>query len=1109
MIPRLYEADERSFDHLGLGGLPETKSCFVTEERNGQFELEMVYPMDGAKFNLLQPERIIYAPHDDSKTRQPFRIYKISRTMNGDVTIYARHISYDLSKMTVKPFSASSVAQAMAGLKTNTIGEQPFTFWTDKNTVANFKVEEPSTVRSRLGGVQGSILDVFGGGEYEWDHFTVRLRQNRGADNGVSLRFGKNLTDLVSEEDSTNVYTSCVPFWKKENTVIMLEDFVVHSEYEDLFDNAMCVPLDLSSELTSEDQDYVPTTAELREAAESHMNRNLAWIITQSISAQFVALWQTEEFKKTALVQRLKLCDTVWALHPKLGVNASAKVIRTVYDVLLERYSSIEIGEARTDLNGTLVTQRDIEKTVEEQKSAVQLELEHALDLMSGAAGGNVVVRRNAAGNPYEILIMDTDDITTAVNVLRLNMNGIAFSQSGYNGPFTTAWTIDSHFVADFITAGTLNGKLIKAGIIQDAKGVNYWNMTTGEFQLTPAAKIKTGTDSYVALSEYIGGIADEYVTELEEDLQEQIDGKIDTFYQSADPSTNWTAAEKTAHTGDLWYKTTDNTTWRWSGTAWQEQEVPAAVFDEIDGKSTIFYGTTSGTYTGVQTGDYLVDSSTGATYRWSGTAWVKQTDYAAAIATAMADLEEDLQTQIDGKIDTFYQSADPSTNWTTDEKAAHAGDLWYKTTDSSTWRWSGSAWQEQSVPDEVFDAIDGKSTIFYGTTSSTYADVQTGDYLVDSTSGKTYRWNGSSWVVQTDYASAISSAISSLRSDLESQIEDGKIETFYQSADPSTNWTTAQKTAHTGDLWYDTDDQKTYRWSGSAWQQQNVPTSVFDEIDGKSTIFYGTTSGTYTGVQTGDYLVDSTTGSTYRYTGSGWSKVTDYATAISNFDSDLDQEEVFNRLTGNKANECIVLSSGHLYINASWINTGTLSANLVKAGVLASRDTNQNFSLNMLTGELIVKSGNFTGTSRLGYHPYIGNGQIALVNDNGEDAQDNAILMENNRINLYGLDGILYGQITVRDPMLYTGQFGLDLYSLYRVVIDAPELLLRDSNGIHLYNRNRSVGLNQDEYGLALFNKGTAVNGEYPNNTFVRVGNGHVDIVAPNGLYVNGTRIA
>ena len=839
MIPRLYEANERSFDHLGLGGLPETKSCIVTEERNGQFELEMVYPMDGSKFELIQPERIIYAPHDDTKTRQPFRIYKTSRAMNGDITIYARHISYDLSKMTVKPFSASSVAQAMAGLKSNTIGEQPFTFWTDKTTVANFKVEEPSTVRSRLGGVQGSILDVFGGGEYEWDHFTVRLRQNRGADNGVSLRFGKNLTDLVSEEDSTNVYTSCVPFWKKENTVIMLEDFVVHSEYEDLFDNAMCIPLDLSSELTSEDQDYVPTTTELREAAEAHMNRNLAWIITQSISAQFVALWQTEEFRKTALVQRLKLCDTVWALHPKLGVNASAKVIRTVYDVLLERYSSIEIGEARTDLNGTLVTQRDIEKTVEEQKSAVQLELEHALDLMSGASGGNVVIRRNAAGNPYEILIMDTDDITTAVNVLRLNMNGIAFSQSGYNGPFTTAWTIDSHFVADFITAGTFNGNLIKAGIIQDAAGVNYWNMTTGEFQLTPAAKIKTGTNSYVALSSYIGGIADNAVAELEEDLQAQIDGKIDTFYQSADPSTGWTAAEKTAHTGDLWYKTTDNTTWRWSGSAWQEQEVPDAVFDEIDGKSAIFYGTTSQTYTGVQTGDYLVDSTTGSTYRWSGSAWVKQTDYATAIATALDALEEDLQEQIDGKIDTFYQSSDPSTNWTTEQKTAHTGDLWYKTTDSSTWRWSGSAWQEQSVPDEVFDAIDGKSTIFYGTTSGTYTGVQTGDYLVDSTSGKTYRWNGSSWVVQTDYASA-----------------------------------------------------------------------------------------------------------------------------ISNYDTSLNQQAVFNKLTNNSQNEGVYLSNGHLYVNGSMIRAGEIDAGLIKAGILQSQDSNSNFSLNMLTGAISMKDATLTGGS-------------------------------------------------------------------------------------------------------------------------------------------------
>ena len=1026
MIPRLYEADERSFDHLGLGGLPETKSCFVTEERNGQFELEMVYPMDGAKFNLLQPERIIYAPHDDSKTRQPFRIYKTSRAMNGDVTIYARHISYDLSKMTVKPFSASSVAQAMAGLKTNTIGEQPFDFWTDKSTVANFKVEEPSTVRSRLGGVQGSILDVFGGGEYEWDHFTVRLRQNRGADNGVSLRFGKNLTDLVSEEDSTNVYTSCVPFWRKENTVVMLDDFVVHSEYEDLFDNAMCIPLDLSSELTSEDQDYVPTTAELREAAEAHMNRNLAWIITQSISAQFVALWQTEEFKKTALVQRLKLCDTVWALHPKLGVNASAKVIRTVYDVLLERYSSIEIGEARTDLNGTLVTQRDIEKTVEEQKSAVQLELEHALDLMSGASGGNVVIRRNAAGNPYEILIMDTDDITTAVNVLRLNMNGIAFSQSGYNGPFTTAWTIDSHFVADFITAGTFNGNLIKAGIIQDAAGVNYWNMTTGEFQLTPAAKIKTGTDSYVVLSEYIGGITDEYVTELEEDLQAQIDSKIDTFYQSADPSTGWTTEQKTAHTGDLWYKTTDNTTWRWSGTAWQEQEVPAAVFDEIDGKSAIFYGTTSGTY----------------------------------------------------------------------------------------------------------------------------ADVQTGDYLVDSTSGKTYRWNGSSWVVQTDYASAIGSAISSLRSDLESQIEDGKIETFYQSADPSTNWTTEQKTAHTGDLWYKTSDSSTWRWSGSAWQEQSVPDEVFDAIDGKSTIFYGTTSDTYAGVTKGDYLVDSTTGSTYRYTGSAWTKVTDYSTAISNLDSSLDQEEVFNRLTGNKTQECIRLVDGHLYINASWINSGTMTANLIKAGILKSQDSNENFSLNMTTGEMLMKKGSIeigssTGTyhfkvsssgalqwkstysemtsdgqlacSRMilmtapqtvdnfgTYHADIRGSTIKIVNDDGVVAWS---VDPKNGLRIYDLNGYVAGSILGRDQIRYTrNKAGLNLGSSNRIVISATSGLRFDDGDhgrIRIDDYNGTCGINQDEYGIALFNQ------KNNNNCFVRCNpGGSVSISAPNGCYVNGVKV-
>ena len=1103
MIPVLYGPTEKRFTSRGLGPLPDASMTHIEEVRLGEYELEMEYPVTGLHFDELQYGNVIKA-RNAYLGEQPFDIYYISKPMSGIVTVRARHISYRLNKKVLTPCSSSSAAGAMSAIETHILDGSDFTFWTDKSTQANWAVTEPKNVRAALGGTEGSILDVFGG-EYEWDGFTVKLHGNRGSDNGVSIRFGKNLLDLVAELDASDVVTACVPYYTASDGTCVYGSKVKSSAWSSV--NDLVTVMDMKEYFTAPEgaaENWTPTTAAMEETALSLMEQRLVYQATQHLKVDFALLSQSKEYAHLAALERVNLCDYVTVDHPGMGIDVKVKVIKTVWDVLADRYDSIELGEPTARLSETLFKDLNdalngIQSALDDKVSRTHMDIaiENATNLLTGGTGGHVVIGRNADGEPNEIFIMNTADQSTATSVIRINMNGIGFSSTGINGPFRSAWTIDGHFVADFIDTGTLTGSIIKAGILRDEAGINYWNMETGEFQLTPGAKVKTGENTYQVLSAYIGGITDDIVAELEEDLQEQIDGKIDTFYQSADPSTGWTAAEKTAHTGDLWYKTTDNTTWRWNGSTWQEQEVPTAVFDEIDGKSTIYYGTTSGTYTGVQTGDYLVDSSNGSTYRWSGNTWVKQTDYATAITTALADLEEELQEQIDGKIDTFYQSADPSTNWTADEKAAHAGDLWYKTTDSSTWRWSGSAWQEQSVPDEVFDAIDGKSTIFYGTTSGTYTGVQTGDYLVDSTSGKTYRWNGSSWVVQTDYASAISDAIGDLRDDLEAQIEDGKIETFYQSADPSTNWTTAQKTAHTGDLWYDTDDQKTYRWSGSAWQQQNVPSSVFDEIDGKSTIFYGTTSGTYTGVQTGDYLVDSTTGSTYRYTGSGWSKVTDYATAISNFDSDLDQEEVFNRLTGNKAQECIRLVDGHLYINASWINTGTMSANLIKAGILKSQDTNTNFSLNMSTGEMVMKNATFTGKSRLGYYPTINSGKIALTDSEGYDS----VLIEEGSIKLYGLDGTLYGRLKARDTLTYTTRFGLELWSNNHVVINAPDLIFE--NLMSIVNYNRKCGINEDSYGIALFNQGNN------SNCFVRCNpGGSITIEAPNGCYVNGVKV-
>lgn len=331
--------------------------------------------------------------------------------------------------------------------------------------------------------------------------------------------------------------------------------------------------------------------------------------------------------------------------------------------------------------------------------------------------------------------------------VWKMNAEAWAVSTDGgktWNG----GMTVNGDVIARYLSADGVNANWINAGVIRDRTNTNYWNLETGEFSLV-------GVPSDNDLQEIRDAME-----EMESDLQSQIDGKIDTWYQSSDPSSAWTTTDlKNSHKGDLWYKTSDSTTWRWSGTKWEEQDVPEDVFDAIDGKSTIFYGQPSGTYSGVQAGDYLVDASSGNTYRWNGSSWAKQTDYSTAITNAISSLRNDLEEQIDGKIDTWYQSADPSTSWTTtDVKNSHKGDLWYRTSDSTTWRWSGTAWQEQEVADSVFDAIDGKSTIFYGAPTGTYTGVETGDFLVDPSTGTSYRWTGSTWVAVQDYQTALNS---------------------------------------------------------------------------------------------------------------------------------------------------------------------------------------------------------------------------------------------------------------------------------------------------------------------------------------------------------------
>lgn len=494
MKPILYDSSETKFINEGLGRLSDAISCTVTEERNGAYELEMEYPVDGIHFSDISLSRIISAVPADGKARQPFDIYKISKPINGRVTINARHISYRLSNIITKPGSASSCAAALELLRDNAIGSCPFDFWTDKDTIEKYSCDVPASIRSRLGGSDDSVLETYGG-EYEWDGFTVKLHNHRGSDNGVRIAYGKNLTDVKQEESIESTVTGIYPYWYKAATDTEAEQLIVldapvYSSNADKYPYKMMMALDC----TQQWQD-APSTSQLREYAESYIKNNNVGVPSVNIDVSFVALWQTEEYKDIAPLERLNLCDTATVEFPKLGVSATAKVIKTEYNVLLDRYDSITLGDAKSTLADTISsTTGKIDKAAEESRTFFERAIEHATALIAGGLGGHVVFNLNADGKPNEILIMDTEDKNTAVNVIRENVAGIGFSTTGYNGPFRTAWTIDGHFNADFIDTGTLNANLIRTGILTDGKGYNHWNLADGDFSV----KGKSSSDAIV-----------------------------------------------------------------------------------------------------------------------------------------------------------------------------------------------------------------------------------------------------------------------------------------------------------------------------------------------------------------------------------------------------------------------------------------------------------------------------------------------------------------------------------------------------------------------------------------------------------------------------------
>lgn len=460
MKPILYESSEKQFTTNGIGTLADAISCTVIEERNGSYELEMEYPLGGINYDEIRNNRIILAMPSDGQKAQPFRVFKITRPIGGVVKIYAVHLSYDLSGIPVAPFTANDCSSALNGLKSNSMIANPFEVWTDISGSGKYKQNSPASFRSRLAGTDGSILDSFGkGAELEFDRLTVKVHQNRGRDNGVTIRYGKNLTDLKQQESIENVRTGVIAYWYKEenNTQDVLVGEIQYLENHADYPKENIHVLDCSADFEKK-----PDKQQLNTRAKQYIKVNNIGVPKVSIDVSFIQLWQTEEYKNIVSLERVSLCDTVHVVFDKLGVNAVAKVIKTEFDVLNERYIKITLGEARSSFGEAIreATKSTIQPLV---KSMVNIAVSNATANISGFSG-YVTKITDANGNWSELVISDNADYTQARNVWRWSQGGLGFSSNGYAGPYTTAITADGHINGAMITAGTINANTVNVG---------------------------------------------------------------------------------------------------------------------------------------------------------------------------------------------------------------------------------------------------------------------------------------------------------------------------------------------------------------------------------------------------------------------------------------------------------------------------------------------------------------------------------------------------------------------------------------------------------------------------------------------------------------------
>ena len=406
MRPILFNKNEQSFDTYGLGELNVTRGT-ATRERNGNYTLYAEIPVNDPMVAILEKEMKLKADAGLRTKNQTFEISRIVKDSSNIVKIYGQHISHKLEYMALRNATAfaGSAYSALGIWKGALIGDLRFDVWSDIQTVGKgvFDISKMENARQALGGVEGSILDIYGG-EYEFDNMTVRLHKQLGRTAPTVLEYGRNILSAESDETIESAYTSVLPFAtytpdKPEGdtsdnqpdavTVTLPEDYV-DGKYKDLYAHRRIKIVDFSSEFKSDGKNKdIPTVEKLRKMATDYMDRNAISKPKINTKIEYADLARTLDYADNGWIEEVELCDIIPVYYPQIGLtDETAKVTTITYDFVNERNESVEFGDIGTNVRATM--QNGLAGKVDDIAKAQQAFEDSLPDYLLNAQGNKV-----------------------------------------------------------------------------------------------------------------------------------------------------------------------------------------------------------------------------------------------------------------------------------------------------------------------------------------------------------------------------------------------------------------------------------------------------------------------------------------------------------------------------------------------------------------------------------------------------------------------------------------------------------------------------------------------------------------------------------------------